>query len=126
MQRPLLARARAGPLPYRPEILFGMIGIVFVTSFTMTAFGLVLAARVKSVQTLMPLVQMLLMPLMFLSGTLYPVGAGAPRWLALAVRYNPLSYAVTAARTVLFANLPDAQRHPAPARRAPMAGWMSS
>ena len=93
-------------VPYRAGLLFGLLGIVFATSFTMTAFGLVLAARVKSVQTVMPLINMLLLPLSFLSGSLFPLGPQAPQWLDIAARYNPLSYAVTAARSLVIHNLP--------------------
>ena len=66
--------------------MFGLLGVVFVTSFTMTAFGLVLAARVKSVQTVMPMINMLLMPLSFLSGSLFPLG---PSVTAMARRRSP-------------------------------------
>ena len=93
-------------VPYRVGLVAGMAGIVFVTSFALTAFGLVLAARVKSVQTLMPMVQMLLMPMMFLSGALYPLGTGVPDWLRLVARFNPLSYGVSAARSLVLSYLP--------------------
>jgi ABC-2 type transport system permease protein len=101
----ILALAGFVHVPYRAGLMFGLLGIVFVTAFTMTAFGLVLAARVKSVQTLMPMVNMLLLPLTFLSGSLYPLGPQAPRWLDVVARYNPLSYAVTAARSLVIRNL---------------------
>jgi ABC-2 type transport system permease protein len=106
----LIALAGLVHVPYQPALIMGLIGIVFVTSFTMTAFGMVLAARVKSVQTLMPLVQMMLMPLMFLSGSLYPLGAGTPAWLNLLARFNPLSYAVTSARSLVYDHLSAAKR----------------
>ncbi|HVW79402.1 MAG TPA: ABC transporter permease [Mycobacteriales bacterium] len=102
----IIALAGAVHVPYRAGLMFGLLGVVFITSFTMTAFGLVLAARVKSVQTLMPLVNMLLMPLTFMSGSLYPLGPGAPQWLDIVARYNPLSYAVTASRTLVIRSLP--------------------
>jgi ABC-2 type transport system permease protein len=102
----LIALAGLVHVPYQPALILGLIGVVFVTSFTMTAFGMVLAARIQSVQTLMPIVQMMLMPLMFLSGSLYPLGAGTPVWLDLVARFNPLSYAVTAARSLVYAHLP--------------------
>lgn len=100
-------------VPYWVGTICGLAGIVFVTSFAMTAFGLVLAARVKSVQTLMPLVQMVLLPLTFLSGSLYPLGTGTPTWLNVAARYNPLSYGVAAARSLIATTLPagSATRH---------------
>jgi ABC-2 type transport system permease protein len=101
----ILALAGAVHVPYRAGLLFGLLGVVFITSFTMTAFGLVLAARVKSVQTLMPLVNMMLMPLMFLSGSLYPLGPQSPRWLDIVSRFNPLTYAVASSRTLVIHSL---------------------
>ena len=46
---------------------------MLLLGFTVTAFGLVVAARVKQMQAMMGLMQMILMPLMFLSGILYPL-----------------------------------------------------
>jgi ABC-2 type transport system permease protein len=103
----IIALAGTVHIPYRFTLLIGLLGIVFVTSFTMTAVGLVMAARVKSVQTLMPMVNMLLMPLTFMSGSLYPLGPQAPRWLDIVARYNPLSYAVTASRSIVVRHLPS-------------------
>jgi ABC-2 type transport system permease protein len=102
----LIALGGAVGVPYRVGLIAGLLGIVFLTSFAMTAFGLVLAARVKSVQTLMPLVQMLSLPLTFLSGSLYPLGKGVPTWLDVVSRFNPLTYAVTASRATVFHFLP--------------------
>jgi ABC-2 type transport system permease protein len=101
----IIALAGTVHVPYGFTLVIGLLGIVFVTSFTMTAVGLVMAARVKSVQTLMPMVNMLLMPLTFMSGSLYPLGPQAPRWLDIIARYNPLSYAVTSARTLVVDQL---------------------
>jgi ABC-2 type transport system permease protein len=67
---------------------------------------LVLAARVKSVQTVMPMINMVLLPLSFMSGSLFPLGPSAPKWLDIVARFNPLSYAVTSARSLVIHNLP--------------------
>ncbi|HVT65459.1 MAG TPA: ABC transporter permease [Mycobacteriales bacterium] len=101
----IIALAGTVHVPYRFTLIIGLLAIVFVTSFTMTAVGLVMAARVKSVQTLMPMVNMLLMPLTFMSGSLFPLGPSAPRWLDIVARYNPLSYAVTASRSIVVRHL---------------------
>ena len=66
-----------------------------------SAFGLVVAARVKQMQAMMGLMQMILMPLMFLSGILYPL-AGLPRWLNTLVHLNPITYAVHPLRQAVF------------------------
>jgi ABC-2 type transport system permease protein len=102
----LLSLAGLAHVPYEPLLMLGGAGLTFLVAFSITAFGLVLAVRVQSVQTMMPLMQLLLMPLMFLSGSLFPVGGDIPGWLAAATKLNPLSYGVDATRTLVFSFLP--------------------
>jgi ABC-2 type transport system permease protein len=98
----LLALAGLVGVPYNPLLILGCAVMIFLVAFSITAFGLVLAVRVKTIQAVMPLVQMLLTPLMFLSGSLFPVGAKLPLWLTIATRLNPISYAVAAMRTFVL------------------------
>jgi ABC-2 type transport system permease protein len=102
----LLALAGLVHVPYNPVLMLGCVGLIFLVAFSITAFGMVLAVRVKTIQGVMPLVQMLLTPLMFLSGSLFPVGAKLPGWLAVATRLNPLSYSVAAMRTLVLHYVP--------------------
>ncbi len=102
----LLALAGIVGVPYDPVLLLGCIAMIFLTAFSITAFALVLAARVTQVQTLMPVVQLLLMPMIFLSGALFPLGGGLPGWLSVITRLNPLSYGVDAMRALVFGYLP--------------------
>jgi ABC-2 type transport system permease protein len=91
-------------------------------SFLITALALVLAARVKQVQSAMPMVQLVIAPMMFLSGALFPL-AGLPTWLAVVTRLNPMTYAVEPVRSVVFDHL-----HAAAAVRArldPGIQWRS-
>src|SRR6185437_2944986 len=81
-----------------------LVGLLFMMSFLITALALVLAARVKGVQSAMPLVQLVIAPMMFLSGALFPL-AGLPTWLAVVTRINPMSYAVEPVRSVVFDHL---------------------
>ena len=99
-------------VPYDPGMMLTLVGLLFLLSFLMTAMGLVLAARVRQIQTAMPMVQLTIMPMMFLSGALFPL-AGLPTWLSVVVRLNPLTYAVEPMRAVVFDHL-----HVAPAARA--------
>jgi ABC-2 type transport system permease protein len=48
--------------------------------------------------------QMLMMPMYFLSGALYPV-SGLPAWLEVLNRLNPLTYAVDPMRRLVFDHL---------------------
>lgn len=94
-------------IPYHPILLVGGTVLTFLVAFTITAFGLVLAVRVQSVQTVMPVVQLLLSPLMFLSGSLFPIGGNIPGWLSIVTKLNPLSYGVDATRNLFFSFLPE-------------------
>jgi len=66
--------------------------------------GLVLAARIKQVQSAMPMVQLIITPLMFLSGALFPL-SGLPTWLTVLTHLNPMTYAVEPMRSVVFDQL---------------------
>jgi ABC-2 type transport system permease protein len=107
-------------VPLGPSLVLVLLGEVFLLSFTLTAFGLAIVARITQVQTVMGLMQVLLLPLSFLSGALYPL-SGLPAWLGLLTRLNPLTYAVHPVRTAVFGHLdlPDAVR----ARLNPDITW---
>jgi ABC-2 type transport system permease protein len=119
----LLALAGLVGVPYAPMMMLALVGLLFLMAFMVTALGLVLAARIKQVQTAMPVVQLIIMPLMFLSGALFPL-SGLPTWLAVVTHLNPMTYAVEPMRSVIFDHL-----HVDPATRATFdpgiswAGW---
>ena len=100
----LLALAGFVDVPYDPLLLLGLFGLQLLIAFTVTAFGVMVAVRVKQIQTFTTVMQMLVMPLFFLSGALYPV-AGLPTWLEVLTRLNPLTYAVDAMRRLVFDHL---------------------
>src|SRR3954462_8686301 len=77
---------------------------LLLLAFTLTAFGVMTAARIQQFQAYMELNQMLLMPLFFLSGALYPL-RGLPGWLHVLTRIDPLTYAVDPVRRAVFAHL---------------------
>lgn len=92
-----------------PVLVVVLLAEIFLLSFTLTAFGLVVVARIQQIQTVMGIMQMLILPLSFLSGALYPV-TNLPDWLAFLVRINPVTYAVHPVRTAAFSRVdaPDA------------------
>jgi len=59
---------------------------------------------VANIQSVMPVIQTVITPMMFLSGALYPT-SGLPTWLALATKVNPVTYAVNPMRHVVFSHL---------------------
>lgn len=100
----LLALAGFVHVPYDPLLLLGLFGLQLLIAFTVTAFGVMVAVRVTQIQTFTTVMQLLVMPLFFLSGALYPT-AGLPPWLELLTRLNPLTYAVDAMRRLVFDHL---------------------
>jgi ABC-2 type transport system permease protein len=63
-----------------------------------------MAARITQFQAFMALTQMLVMPLFFLSGALYPL-RGLPAWLSVLTRIDPLTYVVGPMRHAVFSHL---------------------
>jgi ABC-2 type transport system permease protein len=100
----VLCLAPVVDVPLTVGLVLTLLAEVFLLSFTLTALGLAVVARITQVQTVMGLMQVLLLPLSFLSGALYPL-SGLPTWLSVAVRLNPLTYAVHPVRTAVFAHL---------------------
>jgi ABC-2 type transport system permease protein len=91
-------------VPYNPVLIITLIGELLLLSFTLTAFGVMMAARIKKFQSFMALTQMLVMPLFFLSGALYPLN-GLPAWLSVLTRIDPLTYIVGPMRHAVFQHL---------------------
>jgi ABC-2 type transport system permease protein len=100
----MIAMAGLVGVPYTPSLVLAVFGLQIVLSFMLTAFGLVVAARVKQMQSFMALTQMLVMPLFFLSGAMFPL-TGLPTWLTVLNRIDPLTYAVDPMRRIVFDHL---------------------
>ena len=100
----LVALAGLVGVPYDPVMIIWLLALLFLTALAMTAFGLMISARIKKFQAVMPIVQLVLTPMMFLSGSLFPL-AGLPAWLAVLTEINPLTYAVEPMRHVVFEHL---------------------
>jgi ABC-2 type transport system permease protein len=107
-----LALAGFAHVPYNPALLLTLVGELLLLSFTLTAFGVMMAARITQFQAFMALTQMLVMPLFFLSGALYPLN-GLPGWLTILTRIDPLTYVVGPMRHAVFSHLslPAGARH---------------
>ncbi|MGH3345259.1 MAG: ABC transporter permease [Carbonactinosporaceae bacterium] len=91
-------------VPYSPVLIVTLVAELLLLAFTLTAFGVMVAARIRSFPALMALSQMLLMPLFFLSGALFPL-SGLPGWLQTLTHLNPLTYAIDPMRQAVFAHV---------------------
>lgn len=97
----LLALAGLVGVPYDPVLLLGMVGLILLLAFTVTSFGLLVAVQIKQAQTFTSIMQLFVIPMVFLSGALYPV-SGLPTWLSFLNRIDPLTYAVDPMRRLIF------------------------
>jgi ABC-2 type transport system permease protein len=100
----LLALAWTVHVPYSLGLIFGVFGLQLLLAFSITAFGVMIAARIKQIQSFMGVMQMIVTPMFFISGALFPSG-DLPGWLAVLNRLDPITYAVAPMRTLVFANL---------------------
>ena len=91
-------------VPYSPVLLLELCLLMVMLAFTITAFGVMVAARVTQIQSFMALMQMAIMPMFFLSGALFPI-IGLPLWLSILNRLDPLTYAVDPMRRAIFSHL---------------------
>ena len=119
-----LALAGVAHVPYDPVLLLTLVGELLLLSFTLTAFGVMMAARIKQIQAFMALTQLFVLPLFFLSGALYPLN-GLPAWLTVLTRVDPLTYIVDPMRHAVFDHLtlsPQALQALSPG--VTWAGWL--
>jgi hypothetical protein len=100
----LLALAGLVGVPYDPVLLLKLLGLLFVGSFVLCGIGVLMSARIKQIQAAMPMSQLIIMPMMFLSGALFPM-ANLPGWLTVATKLNPLTYVVQPMRAAVFDRL---------------------
>jgi ABC-2 type transport system permease protein len=100
----VIAMAGLVDVPYAPMMLFQVFLLQVLLAFAITAFGVMAAARINQMQSFMALTQMLVMPMFFISGALFPV-ANLPRWLEILNRVDPLTYAVDPMRRAVFAHI---------------------
>jgi ABC-2 type transport system permease protein len=100
----VLALAVLVDVPYDPVLILGVFGMLLLLAFTVTAFGVLVAVSIKQAQTFTSVMQLVLMPMFFVSGALYPV-SGLPTWLGVLNRLDPLTYAVDPVRHLVFNHL---------------------
>ena len=96
-----------GPLvhvPYNLTLILGIFGLQLLLAFAITAFGVMIAVRIKQMQAFFGVMQMIVMPMFFISGALFPA-SGLPGWLTVLNRLDPLTYAVDPMRRLVFSHI---------------------
>ncbi|MGI5166688.1 ABC transporter permease [Spirillospora sp. CA-253888] len=103
----VLAVAGVAGIRYDLRLLLVLVELA-ATALTFTAIAVCCAVCIRRVESFQVVVSLSMMPLLFLSGAMFPVG-GLPGWLGGAVLANPLTYAVDAIRRTLPGGGPDLQ-----------------
>lgn len=74
---------------------------IFLVSFSLTALGFIIAWPMDSTQAFHAIINLFLIPLWLLSGSLFPL-SGASLWIRVLMLINPLTYGTEALRSLLF------------------------
>ncbi|KKU80852.1 MAG: ABC transporter, permease protein [Parcubacteria group bacterium GW2011_GWA1_47_8] len=86
--------------PQSAEMVIISSLFMFLIALLFTTLGTAIASRLNNMQAFPLVINLLLMPMFFLSGALFPIDT-LPTMLALVVKSNPLSYGVDAVRDTL-------------------------
>jgi ABC-2 type transport system permease protein len=96
----LLALAPVAGVPLTPLLLAQMLPIMALLAFAMTLVGIVIATRMKTMESFQMVMNFVVMPMFFLSGALYPL-RDVPGWLAVLTHLDPVTYGVDPLRQVV-------------------------
>jgi ABC-2 type transport system permease protein len=87
-------------VPVTPEALGAAVAALALAAGSSALLGLLVAARLRSVENFAGVINVVLFPLLFVSGALYPT-AGMPPALRLLAAVNPVTYQVDLMRHAL-------------------------
>jgi ABC-2 type transport system permease protein len=82
-----------------PLVIVQLWLLMLILALAMSAVGIVIASKVRTVESFQMITQMTIMPAMFLSGIFFPVN-NVPVFLEVLAKINPVTYAVAPIRRV--------------------------
>ncbi len=86
-----------------PGRIYSLFCLITLGVFAFRAIGLILASVANSMQGSQILIQLLYMPMLFLSGATFPVTM-LPQWAQVVSQFLPTSYLVTGFQGIFFRN----------------------
>jgi len=85
-----------------------LIGLMLLLALVMSALGILVAARQRSMEGFQVIMNFIMLPMFFLSGAFFPLN-GVPIWMEVLAKINPVTYGVDPLRQVaLRESLPQA------------------
>jgi len=97
----LLVLAPVVGIALSPLLVIRLVPTLFILSVSLSGLGVLIASRMRSQQGFQIIVQIIIMPLVFLSGVFFPVN-DVPVWMEIIAKINPLTYGVDAIRQVFL------------------------
>jgi len=82
-------------------IVLGLMPLIIILSIALSALGLLIGARMRSQQGFQIIMQLVIFPMMFLSGVFFPL-TGVATWLEVLSKINPVTYGIDAIRQVFL------------------------
>ena len=79
----------------------GMLAIICLIAIGFGALAIAIATKMESMEGFGMIVELVVMPIFFLSGAFFPV-EGLPRWFSTVVVLNPLTYGVDGLRILMI------------------------
>jgi ABC-2 type transport system permease protein len=84
-----------------PLLVLKLIPLMLLLAITTASLGILIASRMQSLQSFQMVMQVLVFPMIFLSGVFFPVN-NVPVWLEVLVKINPVTYGVDAIRQLFL------------------------
>jgi ABC-2 type transport system permease protein len=91
-------------VPYDLPLLLVLVVEMALAALALTAIGTLIASRATRIESFQVIIQLLVLPMFFLSGALFPL-SGLPQWLTALTLVDPLTYAVDPMRRAVFAHV---------------------
>lgn len=84
-----------------PLILLELLALMFLVAFAISSMGILVASRLKTMESFQMIINFFVMPMFFLSGAFFPLRQ-LPTWMAVVTRLDPVAYGVDPMRRVLL------------------------
>jgi ABC-2 type transport system permease protein len=85
-------------------LVLKLVPCLVALSLSVSGLGVLIAARMRSQQGFQMVMQLLVMPLIFTGGVMFPVNR-APTWLSLISKVNPVTYGADSVRRLFLERL---------------------
>ena len=88
-------------VPIKLGTVLALLPLLLILSLALSGLGLLIGSRMRSQQGFQIVMQLVIFPMMFLSGIFFPI-SGVDTWLEVLSKFNPVTYGIDAIRQVFL------------------------